>query len=584
MSKTIRIITCFLLIALCLPFASCEKQELDSPSETEAETNVTELVVFADGATDYVIVRGEDTSETVVNACRAIRDAFKDATGADIKITTDFSAEYQKIDITKAIVVGVIDDELSAGFAEGLKTDEYKSTISGDRIYISAGSDSALLEAAQAFAEKYLSDTVTQLVISSDSLISKKMQTKFDTITLNGTDIRTATVIYDGTLSSKGSAETLKGFFEEAYGTQLKVANTAPKDAGCVFYVGTFKGSELSQNTVAQFDRPNYYWADIPNGKEYFFIGEGAATMDAAVSAFCDALSAKTEKNAELSEIVLNGDIGTALKGDRDSAADVRVMTSNVLWMDDQKIATQKRCEYMTDVYLAYQVDVICFNEFYANPLTYLSGSLSGYYDIIFPEFEDVFNGDWTGYTNDLIKLQKHVQATPIAVRKNSGLKYVDGGFRYTSEKWWIHSITWVLLETQSGKRFAVINNHYGDQAVGNFAKDTLSCAEDIRKKYGDIPTVICGDLYTKRGETAYNTLISGGFTDSCFNSATRGSNVGYGSYHELGNMATGSSVPIDHILFSGGKFESLRYHIIVSKYTKWTSDHYPIYADLKIK
>ena len=42
----------------------------------------------------------------------------------------------------------------------------------------------------------------------------------------------------------------------------------------------------------------------------------------------------------------------------------------------------------------------------------------------------------------------------------------------------------------------------------------------------------------------------------------------------------TGTDSPIDHILVTDG-IRTLKHHLIADKYSIWTSDHFPIYADI---
>jgi hypothetical protein len=303
---------------------------------------------------------------------------------------------------------------------------------------------------------------------------------------------------------------------------------------------------EIVGESEDEFDPDNRYLTEV--GEREWLV-DGRYSIDDAIDEQV-AFEAKSAEISNKADILLYLETGYAIY---------------------KKVPTDvTKAEYLKD-----------FNEFYGTLGDNLAGLLARSYDLIYPEYEDIWNGDYTGYVNSLEKLQQHVCATPIAIRKASGLELVASGFRYTSEKWWIHSISWCVVKTPAGDLLGVCGNHYGAMSEGNFGEDTVACIASVRQKYGDIPFVVTGDLYAHRGDLPYNTIIKAGFTDG-FSDSTA-CVVNNGSYHDPGSITTSSSTPIDHVLCDT-RLRTLRYHIIIDNISKFCSDHYPIYADVAFR
>ena len=136
---------------------------------------------------------------------------------------------------------------------------------------------------------------------------------------------------------------------------------------------------------------------------------------------------------------------------------------------------------------------------------------------------------------------------------------------------------TWAILENKStGEQYAHVNVHldhiselarvHGAEMVSEFALTF------------DMPTVLTGDFNFKKHTSYYDIVASSGLRDSQDIAVTSDEGKTYHGY----NGGT-EGLPIDFI-FVNDEIESIStYKIVRDTYGgKYSSDHYPIYADMK--
>ena len=107
----------------------------------------------------------------------------------------------------------------------------------------------------------------------------------------------------------------------------------------------------------------------------------------------------------------------------------------------------------------------------------------------------------------------------------------------------------------------AVFATHWGTDSANHASQlaDMQSCmSEVLTGEYADIPVVIAGDFNSLKNGTEYTTLLGTTYTD-----------------------AVTSATSVDHIAVKG--FSVVGQGMDTKSYTKFASDHKPIYADIKI-
>lgn len=552
----------------------------------EETTDIIEefVTVLSGGQSEYSVVRAEGCDETIRRAGILLTDAVTEQFSVTLQLRSDFYRAYQKIE-TPAIYVGVTTERECAERSAGLKSGDFTLSTDGVNIYLLGGSSDAVYRAVEYFIGNYVRNAEGGNLVFPMAGYSKKAEYAFSEITLFGQPISECRIVYANSSEyAQSSAEELAKLLAQLAGVELKVISDSRATTGGEIVVGasTRKGTA---EILASFGGDYNRWKCVPMESSYFLCGAGFRTEEAAASALMDELRERAGKNKnltlELSEVLLEGDVNGSAKAERDPAADLRIMDANVLLTDDNPISTEKRGMIFCDIVRTYWPEVICFNEFYYNIDDVIRRGLDAEYEFITPDFEDIFNSDYTGYTNDLAKLQTHECAEIIAFRKDAGLKVCASGFRYTTEKWWVHAISWVLFERSGGGKFIAMANHYGEQSIADFGAETVACITELRQKYGDLPIIVTGDLYAWAGDKPYQTILAAGFEDTYADQKTRVTQ-GRGSSHAVGNIMTGTSSPIDHILCTPN-IRTLKHHLIADKYSMWCSDHFPIYADLDL-
>lgn len=136
---------------------------------------------------------------------------------------------------------------------------------------------------------------------------------------------------------------------------------------------------------------------------------------------------------------------------------------------------------------------------------------------------------------------------------------------------------TWVILKNiATGEEFAHVNTHLdheGKEARVNGSKMVAEHALTF-----DMPTVLTGDFNFKKGTDLYNGIVATGLRDT---QDLAVSTMNGKTYHAYDGGEDGE--PIDFIFVNDAIKEVSVYKIVRDKYgLQHSSDHYPIYADMK--
>lgn len=136
---------------------------------------------------------------------------------------------------------------------------------------------------------------------------------------------------------------------------------------------------------------------------------------------------------------------------------------------------------------------------------------------------------------------------------------------------------TWVILKDKAtGQKYAHINTHLDNKGL-QASKNGTQMVADFAKNF-DMPVVVTGDFNYTRENSNYNIMINSGLSDTqdLAEITMKGK-----TYHGYEGGTEG--LPIDFIFVNDKITDVSKYRIITRKYNnKYTSDHYPIYADIK--
>ena len=135
---------------------------------------------------------------------------------------------------------------------------------------------------------------------------------------------------------------------------------------------------------------------------------------------------------------------------------------------------------------------------------------------------------------------------------------------------------TWVILEDKAtGEQFAHVNthlDHQGPEARTNGSKMVRDFALSF-----DMPVVVTGDFNFRKDTDLYNGMLETGLEDVW---AVAEDTMDGKTYHDYKGGEEG--LPIDFIFVNDKVENVLKYKIVRDTYNgEYSSDHYPIYADL---
>ncbi|MBE6791144.1 MAG: endonuclease/exonuclease/phosphatase family protein [Ruminococcaceae bacterium] len=136
---------------------------------------------------------------------------------------------------------------------------------------------------------------------------------------------------------------------------------------------------------------------------------------------------------------------------------------------------------------------------------------------------------------------------------------------------------TWVILQNkETGEQYAHVNTHL-DHVGYEARKNGTQLVVDFAKSF-DMPVVVTGDFNYEKGCDFYNGIIASGLSDT--QDLAEDTMTGK-TYHGYNGGEEG--LPIDFIFVNNKITDVSKYRILTTKYYKqYTSDHYPIYADMK--
>ncbi len=215
--------------------------------ETPAPENSFALVT--DGKANFQLVYDQYASDLVKLKVNSFKSQLN-ALGAEVEAVEDYRVPSMK-DCEVLIGAGVrYRDDFADVDVHTVGEDGYIIKVAGQRVMIAGGSDEALCEAVDFFAEEYLhisevAETLGTVYLSNTLLAEKKTEYAIDSISINGQDLTGYTIVAETTnKNAYAAAQSLQAAFYTNAGIWLPIANTATGNA--VRFVSV-EPEELSQ-------------------------------------------------------------------------------------------------------------------------------------------------------------------------------------------------------------------------------------------------------------------------------------------------------------------------------------------------
>ncbi len=262
---------------------------------------------------------------------------------------------------------------------------------------------------------------------------------------------------------------------------------------------------------------------------------------------------------------------------DFDEKADdvLRIMTFNVRCTNLGPVPAFARHTVVADTIINSNADSFGVQEATPSWMKYLSKTLEDKYDFVGGGRN---NGKNSGEYSAIFYLKDKYNL-------------VDSGTFWLSEtpetpsKGWDASFkricTWAVLENKdTGVKYVHFNSHFdhkGEEARLN----SVDLILDRISEYADLPVVFTADLNIKEGTSAYTRFVESGILVDTKYSAE--DTMDYLTFHDLAPSEHDKHI-IDYVMIND-KFDAEVYKVVTAGIeSKYVSDHFPVYADVKIK
>lgn len=561
----------------------------DAAETTPAETSgASGISLVEDGKAKYKVIRPESASKTLISLASGLRKTLSDAAGVNIGISDDWIKSTDQIDPDAfEILIGATNREASKITAD-LKPDDYTICVSGNAIVITGGSDKAIAAAIDTFVAECLNGATVML----DKPISKIIELACPDFAIAGTPISGFVPVYSASAEAEEAvtiANSLIAVLGEKTGVVLKaVSDTAKSDVEKKIFIGPTSNEYSKTLYAAGFDTFDYR-IEVKDGNLYLAGGSCFALQ------YC--------VNLLRDEYLSNGrslDAGLTLTGsaygktlyDVEEGADVRIMSNNVWQCDTNQPAWKKigedcsaevRSKGLAAVYMAYQPDVICFQEMSVAMIRLIRKELTdcGYkYKLL--SFSSGGDADYTCilYREDTLELVERGYHE-FTYGCNGGTKsYTWGYFKHkATEKTFVALSTHLWWKSESAQA--------GSEKMRERQAAEIVAAMDKLIAKHNAPVYIMGDFNTRTTSTVYKVFTDGGFKDtfdlaSVFAHDHKGRHsCNSDGFSREPSGETYKSQAIDHIMLkNGGNTDILVFNHARPYFYIKLSDHYPVFVD----
>ena len=568
---------------LCAPLVACKKQNVEEPSEESSDTTFMEEdgmfsdpIVLSDTKNVYYrIVRPNTTLFPITDAAAKILEYPTNNGARNLKLnwTND---KNEAIDAE--ILVGYTNRPESLAVLQTLDHDDFAIRMKNGKIVVAAHTPERLTQAAEYLCENLLQIRTNEngqkeLVYLGNYTYTGSEQYLFN----KENELKNYSIVYKkDSAALKKAAETFQKYAKESYGVELPVVDDSTPETACEFLFGdvnrTF-AKEYLQKEEAQ--DPLVYVIAVKEQKMLF----GAQTDDLIaflIENFCKKYitpeySFLPQLPASLEEIDSAFDFSETTE--LAEGADLRVMSFNIL------------CERYAEnaVIEGRQVPVVAPIFTYMPDVLGMQEVTDAWYPYLYSLFGDTYaiadQKDNSGGTN-WSPLAYNTKTLTLLDHGAERLQVGGNGHRVMS---------WGYFERKSdGARFVVINTHWNVGGDEKKTKDQVAQAKEMAefalflKDRFNCPVITTGDYNSRLSEDPIKTYITNsGLLDACQNAKVV--NRAIKTTHTLFSEKTrGEGEAIDHI-FASSDVELLYYNVLIDKCLAPSSDHYPIYVDIKL-
>lgn len=153
--KRIAISLMSILLALLILVSCGGNTQGDAKSTSDTTSTYGQIELVKDGVANYVVVRPDKASQTVIDAAITVRKAISKATNTEVMLETDWLKSGTTHDPSKKVIlVGLTNYEESLAALNEISYSEYLIKVAGDKLIIGGYGDDSVKKAADLFESR----------------------------------------------------------------------------------------------------------------------------------------------------------------------------------------------------------------------------------------------------------------------------------------------------------------------------------------------------------------------------------------------------------------------------------------------
>ncbi len=548
---------------------------------TEAVTTAPDpasVTLISAGTTAFSVVRAEENeSEDMLGLLRRINRTFSDL-GVTIALGTDWiKRDAEPNAESYEILVGTTNHPESEAVLSELKYRDFAVRLVGNKIVLAGHTDIACDNAVDYFVKWIKEKAVAgeDLIFTEADNYTSQSEYIVSTATLGGVSLGECVIALaaDADYSAECFADDLRELIAIRTGFYLPIVEDAADAKGCIAVVqtgasdfsATVTGSTMTCTAGGVFGFTQLY-----------------ARLDEVIRAAKDTLA--FDSISEAGDLVNLNDatINRALTVD----GDIRVLYHNI-WGSEM----YNRDDMQVAIYLQYMPDVIGLQEVNVDRVRNAKP------ESIFKMLKDTYTEVPVTATNP-----SKNSYVPILYRADK-LELIDSGWHLYADGAGDQSkaVAWaVFRDKATGKSFGMANTHFywTSDALGVAARkidaaEIIDVVAKAQQKH-NVPFIIGGDLNCRISAEPQIMLKRAGWKNAWQSATVYHSNTnGHHSYptlDEATGIYSGAPMPtgdyataIDHIYMAGDGAEIRVFETILHTFAIDSSDHCPIFVDVKL-
>ena len=582
------LIALLILSMACAPLTACQKQapatgseqtEDQSAQEGEIELLDEPVVLCEKGTSHYRIVRPSASISTVGDIVTMLLDypSSQAAPGLSLSWGND-----KKEPEAAEILIGYTNRPESLEVLNSIAYDDFAIVLKNGKIVVAAHTAERLMQASN-----FLRDNLLQIRTGANGQKEMVFLGNYHYVGTNqylfGKDnnLKDYVIVYKkDSVALKTVAEKLRDMLTDTYGVELTVVTDVVEEQAHEILIGDVNRPLAKECFYDTPQSSDYSYVVKVKGSQILIGAKQDKVTEYGFESICEKYMQSAYSptfnlpvdHCEVKDVISFSDSAVLSEG-----ANLRVMSYNILcelW--DAEADIGRREIPVSAPILTYRPDILGLQEVSDNWHTALMPYIDDVYAVVDAK-DGLGHANFCPllYNTETLTLLEHgVKTLPHAGTGNtSGLRV----------------LSWGYFERKSdGARFVAINTHWnvGSEASDNAerlaqAKDMVALIETVKRLY-NCPVVTTGDYNNRTGQEPYEYYVSKtGFKDAGLNAKVinRAIKTTHGGLYKH-SVTEGPA--IDHV-FASEEFEILYYNALCDKVLAGASDHYPVYADLKL-